>query len=472
MALKQCSIDFHQISKDRFLRNDMKYHNFQLSTGWNIFGIFNKELIKLRDILVEDYKIFDYEEDTEYKGIPTGQSYLDEDGDIIDYQLVTKEEHPGRLKYRVDNDNILISSLRLAKSPSLYFPKLNLKEYVFSNGFYIFKVKEDWNIKFISYLLRSPKIKNVLDNNIYRGIGISAYRAEDLLSVKIPKISLAEQEQAIKKIEPIENIIKEIKRKIKPDKEIINNVFAREFNFDFNTFEKLKKIKYYDAELFSFSDNKDLRNSVRFHRKAGAFVMEELKGITSKRIKDFISEPIVLGASISPSDFDANGDYYYISMATVKNLKLELDDTQLISSDYVRENASKTIQKNDIIMTRSGVAIGKFALVEDEDILGIFADFTMRIRLKNYNHLFAYYYFRTDYFQYLIEVNKKGLQNQNIFPSMIQEFPLIDISLEEQQRIVEEIKKELDKQEQLRKKIVKQREKINDIIENALTTGV
>jgi restriction endonuclease S subunit len=93
----------------------------------------------------------------------------------------------------------------------------------------------------------------------------------------------------------------------------------------------------------------------------------------------------------------------------------------------------------------------------------------MRIRLKNYNCLFAYYYFRTDYFQYLVEINKKGLgNNTNIFPSQIQEFPLLDISEEEQQRIVAEIKTELEAQETIRTKIRKERNKIDLIIESAI----
>ena len=93
----------------------------------------------------------------------------------------------------------------------------------------------------------------------------------------------------------------------------------------------------------------------------------------------------------------------------------------------------------------------------------------MRIRLKNYNPLFAYYYFRTEYFQYLIEVNKKGLgNNTNIFPSQIQELPMIDISLEKQQKIVDEIKAKLDKQEEMKEKIESERNKIDEIIEKAI----
>ncbi|MFH0792239.1 MAG: hypothetical protein V1905_03440, partial [bacterium] len=134
--------------------------------------------------------------------------------------------------------------------------------------------------------------------------------------------------------------------------------------------------------------------------------------------------------------------------------------------EYSNRNKNKTISQNDILIARSGEGtIGKVALIDDEDLYGIFADFTMRIRLQNYNHLFAYYYFRTNYFQYLIEVNKKGLgNNTNIFPSQIQEFPMIGISLKGQQKIVDEIKAELDKQEEMKQKIVAERNKIDEII--------
>lgn len=137
--------------------------------------------------------------------------------------------------------------------------------------------------------------------------------------------------------------------------------------------------------------------------------------------------------------------------------------------DSPNSKVVKAVAVNDIIIARSGEGtIGKVALIEEE-VNGIFADFTMRIRLSNYNPLFAYYYFRSLYFQYLVEVNKKGLgNNTNIFPSMIQEFPMIDISLSKQQRIVHEIKVELDKQGDIKKQIELERIKIDEIIENTI----
>ena len=60
------------------------------------------------------------------------------------------------------------------------------------------------------------------------------------------------------------------------------------------------------------------------------------------------------------------------------------------------------------------------------------------------------------------------INNTNIFPSQIQEFPMIDISLKDQQKIVNEIKMELDKQEKMKQKIEAKRAKIDEIIEKAI----
>ncbi|DAB32512.1 MAG TPA: hypothetical protein CFH79_03495 [Sulfurospirillum sp. UBA11407] len=77
-----------------------------------------------------------------------------------------------------------------------------------------------------------------------------------------------------------------------------------------------------------------------------------------------------------------------------------------------QEKIEDKLQLNDILVSRSGVAIGQFAIVEDE-INGINADFTIRIRLNEEKiiPLFAYYYFRSAFIQELIHFNKKWLQN-------------------------------------------------------------
>ena len=274
-------------------------------------------------------------------------------------------------------------------------------------------------------------------------------------------------------INPNEKHIEDLRKHLQTPQKIIDRTFQNEFNFDYKKFNDLKSVHTLYSYYSAFSNNPDLRFSAKFHRDAGSFVMKQLTDISDKKIKHYLDEPIVLGASISPGDYSEDGDYQYISMATIKNWMFDSESANYVSKEYSDSKVAKTVRKNDIILARSGEGtIGKVALIDDDNVNGVFADFTMRIRLKDYNPEFAYYYFRTSYFQYLIEIYKKGLgNNTNIFPIVIQDFPLIDISLDEQQRIVDEIHSEIAKQEDIKKQIADLRNQIDCIIEDAIAKG-
>ncbi|MBT9898380.1 hypothetical protein GPL09_08120 [Bacteroides thetaiotaomicron] len=209
---------------------------------------------------------------------------------------------------------------------------------------------------------------------------------------------------------------------------------------------------------------------IRFHNKAGVYIQSFLEKKTNKRIKDFISEPIALGKSISPSDYDEDGEYFYIAMSNIKSWAFDPENCKKVSDSYAASNLNKTVKKGDILLARSGEGtIGKVALIEDEDINGIFADFTQRIRLNDFDPLCAYYYMRSDFFQYLVYTHKKGLgNNTNIFPSQIKEFPIPDWDEVKQAEIVEKIRTQIDEQKGIDRQIEEKQQVINKIIENAI----
>lgn len=343
----------------------------------------------------------------------------------------------------------------------------------FSTAF--LRIKSKVHPKILFYALQSVFYPDVVATaRIRKGYtGYATLSKDDLADLKFSKNiidSLFSKSTLLEKsIDDKEAKISLLKATTRTSSEIIDEVFEREFSFDYKTFEELKNKKIYFSKVSAFSNNPDMRFSAKFHRPAGDFVMSELQRITDLKIKHYISEPIILGASISPKDFDENGTAYYVSMATIKTLSVELDETQLISDSYYETKRNKSVLMNDIIIARSGVAIGKSAIVEDS-FEGVFADFTMRLRFDETkcNPHFAYYYIRSKYFQYLIEIYKKGLQNQNIFPIVIQEFPFPDISLAEQNRIVDIIQAEMKKQNDTRDKIAELRNSIDAIIESAI----
>ncbi len=349
------------------------------------------------------------------------------------------------------------------------FMNIGHERYICSTELVEYSCNPSFNPKLLFYILTHPRFSECL---FYSESGKTHRRvnASELLRYKIPFIDYNKQNKIINKIEVLEEQIILLQKQIINDDDIINRVFISEFNWDIDRFNLLKQDKSFQMDFYRISNNYDLRFSPKFHRPAGAFVNADILKNNCLRVKDFLAEPIVLGATMSSSDFDSSGDTYYLSMASVKNYKVELDDSQLLSDSYCSQPkvAKKRVKKDDIIMTRSGAAIGKFALVE-EDINAIHSDFTMRIRLQNINLYFAYYYFRSVYFQYLIEINYKGLQNNNIFPKQVQEFPMPDISKERQDEIVEKIKSQLDTQRLVNDKIVELRNQIDDILEVELT---
>ena len=329
------------------------------------------------------------------------------------------------------------------------------------------KDEEKYLTKFLYYALR------LIQSDIYllqKGSDQPHVYASDIQYVKVPAVSVPIQKKALAAAYAIEKKIETIESSIKKNGEIIDDVFNREFHFAMDEFNRSKQAKRFSANYRTLSNNADLRFSAKFHRDSGNFVMQELTSRTDKKIKHYLSEPIVLGASVSPSDYSDDGEFCYISMATIKNWKFDSESVSTVSKEYSDCKQAKTVRKNDIILARSGEGtIGKVALIDDDELQGVFADFTMRIRLKDYNPEFAYYYFRTTYFQYLIEIYKKGLgNNTNIFPVVVREFPMLDISLEEQQRIVDEIHAEIAKQDEIKKQIESLRGQIDVLIQDVL----
>lgn len=471
--LKQFTIDFQELGKERSFRYDVDFLDFQNEFLAERYYSFNDLFLFSPESKIDIEKLDD---DFYYAEIGN----VSKNGDVNPVRLnfnERKEEEENYYKkiekgdiIQVKENDILLSKVR----PNLrkfVFVDDKSKKYFYTSAFIHLEPKK--LSKILYYSFRTIFYKNLIAIS-KQGKGYPTLKENDFSYLKFDKKIIDKlsqnQDKIVAQIEPIERNIKELKNRITPPQKIINKVFAREFKFDLEKFEELKKIKNYYLDLFIFANNKDVRQSVKFHREAGVFVINQLKNITNKKIKNYLAEPIVLGKSVSPSNYDDNGEYFYVSMANIKNWKFGSEDAKLVSKNYSDKNKNKTVAKNDILIARSGEGtIGKVALIEDEDLQGVFADFTMRVKLKNYNPLFAYYYFRTEYFQYLIEVNKKGLgNNTNIFPSQIQEFPMIDISLENQQKIVDEIKAKLDAQKEMNRKIETERSKIDEIIEKSI----
>ncbi len=460
----------------------------EISKSHYLFSTFN--FFRLRKLIDEDLLYLQVRL-SEYFEIISGYAFSSKDytdegvsvcriGDIskynellIDEMLLLPEEYADDYtKYRIQNNDILIGLTGDGKFfKTCYVENLEIPV-LLNQRVGIIRVKpnvKNISAKFVSLLFNSDKVQNQI-RIVAMGKTQKNVSPFDILNVKIPKLELNEQNELLELIQPIENEITNLKSsKLKP-LDTINKVFGEEFGFNWKEFEKLKKQKTYSSNLNEFANNIDCRMGLKFHNLAGKYLHSFLVANTTKKVKDFIDEPIVLGKSVSPSDYDEDGEYFYIAMSNIKTYAFDPEDCKKVTEEYSKSNLKKTVQKGDILLARSGEGtIGKVALIEDEDLNAIFADFTQRIRLTNYNTLFAYYFFRSEFFQYLVYTHKKGLgNNTNIFPSQIQEFPIPDWSEAKQSKIVEKIKTQIDAQNVIDIQIEQKQKEINLIIENAI----
>ncbi len=467
MDVKYFNTDFFNLSKEPSLRFDIQYiksnagnddftSNFKLLFDFvskgrpNITEISNFLYAEIGNVdktgSVEPVNLsFDnrnIEDDNYYKKIEKGDIILPQKGDIL---LSSIRPYL--------NKNVLIED----ENVNIYFTKAFIQ------------IRPKIKSRVLYYSLRTVFFNKLISAS-RQGKGYPTLKENDLKTIyfseKILENLVKNQFKLEKKILEIEKGISKLKQKIKKPESVINEVLARELEIDLNKFEQFKRVKNISLDFNNIANNIDLRYSYKFHNKANLYITNLLEKQTDKKIKDYISEPIVLGKGISPKEYDKNGDYFYVAMSSIKTWAFEEEGCKKTNDEYAKNNLHKSIKKGDIIMARSGEGtIGKVALITD-DTKGIFADFTMRIRLKNFDTQLAYYYFRSEYFQYLVYSHKKGLgNNTNIFPSQIKEFPMPDWDTKKQKRITKTIKTQLDKQENYKNLILNKQKEISQMIE-------
>jgi type I restriction enzyme, S subunit len=471
MGLKITTHSLSSLSGDPFLRMDFDY--LEITREMNI----TRDIPRLKNYITqletghpiakEDYYL---DGKSDYIHIVV-RNIKDGELDLSNPIYIIDDKGEELKKYKLLEGEIVIAISASCGASFIYHNSKNDVQLTLSH--YLAKLnvdKKKINPTLLVYYLNSQLMQNYFRSaetgKTQKNLSKNYIRELPML---IPN-DIKEQEKIVNKIIPIELDIKKLKAQIKPDIEIINEVFTSKFKWNTKKFEELKNVHLMNSNFSAFANNIDNRFSYKFHNKAGAYVSQILKSQTSKRIKDFLADDITLGKSISPTDYDENGEQYYVSMADIKNWRFETVEAKTVFQSYFDSNPNKRIAFNDIIMARSGEGtIGKVAIIDNEENEGVYADFTMRIRFKDYNPTFAYYYFRTDFFQYLVYTHKKGLgNNTNIFPSQVRELPLPEISLIEQETIVTAIKTETDKQREFDKKIHQKKNEINKLIQDAI----
>lgn len=459
MGLKTFTIDFAEFSQETLVRSNYKTAILGIEIKNHIQKSDNK-FIRLKEYfdIVSGFafKSVDYERE----GLPLIRiGDVGNDFDENNMVFLPEDYKEDYERFLLKKNDIVVSLTGDGKLKSDLI--LEDDKYLLNQRVGGLRAKENTNVLFFYYLINYYSLTRKQFywwSNGKTQLNISPF---DFLKIKIPLIAKSKQDQIVIQIQPIEKKIKELKAQITPSQKIINKVFAGEFGFNLEKFEELKKSRCFEVD-FSKISTPLIRSTVIQNKTSTNF----LKSFLSKNsifLKDVVLKPIKRGKQ---PEYKEDG-IKVIKTLNIQKGKITFEEVQFVSEKFLKDNEEKAgIYQNDLLLTSTGMGRGKFALYEDEEIC--FADShisIIRFNQEKINPNFLNYYcqsfFGTEQLKY-IEMHIKG--TPEIYETQLNYFQIPNIFLKAQQKIVDEIKAELDKQEEIKSRIESERNKIDEII--------
>lgn len=285
-----------------------------------------------------------------------------------------------------------------------------------------------------------------------------------LQNQKYPLFSLEQQKSVLNEIEKIEKEIKQLKSKFSSPRDIIDEVFAEEFDINFEFLLSKHGIEGFIANFYDFQKSNELRFSVKH-----IYFSKILSQIHIPLIKfrNYFTEQPRYGAAEPAIDGMSNHDIRYIRITDIDDIGNLLDDewkTASISND------SYILKNGDFLFARSGTVGRSFLYNEKKHGKAIFAGYFIRFRFdhKKLNPLFLLYYSKSVIFNIWKSSIIRVMGQPNINAEEYRNLLIPDISLVRQDQIVSKIKIQLEAQEAKRAGIKQKRAEIEQIIEKVL----
>ncbi len=340
--------------------------------------------------------------------------------------------------------------------------------------------KDVFNPKFLSLLLRTNKVQNQI-RIVAMGKTQKNVSPFDILNVKFPRISYKKQNEIVDKITPIEQEIKQLKESKKDVLEIINEVFADYYNYSRELWKEFgkgmtagtqksypKTFKTYKMPFSQIEKSKTLRVSSRFHNPITQKLTDILLARPVINIKKIMFEKVHRGTT---PKYDLYGTIPVVKTGHLKNEYIIISDEEFVSEDFYIKKNNAQININDVLVASTGkVSLGKIDIVNTDIKLIADGHISMiRVDENKYSPLFLTYFLRSIMGAFQIERDYTGATNQiELYANEIENFDIPDISLNEQNKIVEKIKSRIDAQKEIDNQIEEKQNEISELIEKAI----
>lgn len=415
--------------------------------------------------------------DIDEGAISLGGEQINPEGfvDLSNTPLVPIEFYYDSKKGKVKKNDILICKDGALTGKACFvdidFP---IKEVMINEHVYRIRSNSDIaNQKFFFYLISNDFVQRQIKDLAYRKKGQPGLNLDHLKQIKIPLIPKTIQDTIVSEILPIEQTIRSLKKQIKQPQVAINKVFAREFRFDLSAVYAFEGIKFFNISDDVGYRNEQIRSSYRWHK------LQEVQQVLYK------NNPHIqkLGKHIkstqngwSPNCNSTDSRYAVFGIdALSEDTVIKFDNLKY--TNETRPNVRDfMVKEGDFLVSRGNtvdlVALASIVDFPEQEIDIIFPDLLIRVDFDKtaINIRYIAYLFNSIIGRLYFKYSAKG-KNQTmvkISSAELNNFHLPLPALPLQEKVVDEIKEELDKEEVVKQKIKAERNKIGELIERAI----
>ena len=189
----------------------------------------NWEVKKIEDCILNNVKNINLKEKGEIAYIDIS-SINNKENKILSYKKYNSiSEAPSRAKKILNENDILISTVRPALKNIAIFSEKVLELTIASTGFCILRAKDTINNRYIFEIIKSDNFTETL---IKKQIGANypAISDRDIKSIKIPLPPIELQNKFAERIEKIEKLSFEIEKSIKEAENLYNSLISKYFD--------------------------------------------------------------------------------------------------------------------------------------------------------------------------------------------------------------------------------------------------
>lgn len=375
-------------------------------------------------------------------------------------------------------DGSLTGKVCIVDKTLLPHEKVMVNEHV-----YVIRSNDKVNQMILFFLMRMDSFKKQVIDLAYRKKGQPGLNSDHLKSILIPNLSQEIQDVLLKKITPLLEEIKILKGQIKNNVLIIDSVFAKLYDFNLTeTYHLGKGMSYGTQRLqtkkllifnkkFSEFYSKLLRFSVRACNPIVRILQNTLFKLNVIKVKTILTTPAFNGESPIYKD---DGTIPVIKTAHLNIDGLITDGLEFVSEAQYNNSLSAKLICGDVLICNIGKgSLGKTTINNTNNKLFAASEVTiLRVDKQKYNNQFLQYFLTSILGVFQFEQAYTGATNQiHLDPKALEEFYIPDITLDEQQKIVDAIQLEIDKQNEIKNQIAILRGKIDSIIENAIISN-